>query len=213
MLIDLNQRTYLEQLKIQNKVYLLDKPFTLLDIYKSLLSVTGYEHLLSIENTPEDPGQQADISWLSKRKILVVEDDPTNQMITKEMLSKLKIDIDIVSNGSEAVSAVYNHPYDAILMDINTPMLNGYEATKQIRSDRQFAPIPIIGMSAYTLQEHKEKALSAGMNAYITKPFGSSQLFEMLSQHLSGIPKNTDSPVNLNAEETANLPIIKGVDI
>jgi len=214
LLVNLVERQYLAHLETTGITYLLEKPVTLMDIYKSIMSVTGYENLLPKSNETDHQDKKAEISWLSTRKLLLVEDDPTNQIITKEILAKRNINIDIVSNGKEAISAIYDQPYDAILMDINMPELNGYDATKQIRSDRQFAPIPIIGMSAYAQPGDKEKALKAGMNGYINKPIIASNLFKALSQHLQDIPKNTTTPINLKSEALTEIfPRINGVDI
>jgi len=212
LLVDLAERQDLSQHKTTDISYILEKPVTLMDVYISLMSVTGLEQLLPKSNLYVHQDQQTEMSRLSTRKLLLVEDDPTSQIITKEILAKLKIDIDIVSNGKEAISAIYGQPYDAILMDINMPEFNGYDATKRIRSDRQFSPIPIIGMSAHVQPEDKEKALNSGMNGYINKPIVASKLFQALSQHLKDLPKNTTIPVNLNSELTRNLPTIKGLD-
>jgi PAS domain S-box-containing protein len=214
LLVNLVEQQYLSLFKATNISYLLEKPVTLMDIYKSLMTVTGLEHLLPKRSSYGHQKQHAALSWLSARKLLIVEDDPTNQLIIKEILAKLKIDLDIVSNGKEAVSAIYVQPYDAILMDINMPELNGYDATKQIRSDRQFAPIPIIGMSAHAQPEDREKALEAGMNGYINKPILAAKLFQVLSQYLQDIPKNIIIPVNMKDDETAVVfPNITGINV
>jgi PAS domain S-box-containing protein len=210
--INLLDRRDLSQLTT-DQTYLLEKPVTLLDIYKSLMGAAGLEFSLLKSETSENEYLHADMPWLSARKILLVEDDPTNQFITKKILEKLNIEIVIASNGKEAVSAIYEQPYDAILMDISMPVLNGYDATKQIRSDRQFAPIPIIGMSAHAQTKDRERALRSGMNGYITKPIVASKLTRVLSQYLQDIPKNTDTPVNLRSGAVTILPEIKGIDI
>ena len=213
LLINLDERRNASLLTESGISYFLEKPFGLIDTYKAIMEVSGNKSLLKSNNKDERRTMQSQISWMSTRKLLLAEDDPTNQLITREILSKVGIDINIVSNGKEAVSAVYDQPYDAILMDINMPELNGYEATKQIRNNRQFAPMPIIGMSAHAQPEDKENALNAGMNGYITKPIVASQLLQVLSLHLKDIPKNTSIPVSLKNEETVDLTVLKGINV
>jgi len=213
LIVDLNDRQHLSQLKTEAISYILEKPVTLTDIYQSVMSVSGLERFPSKSKDVAHHDIRTKMVWLSTRKLLLVEDDPTNQIIIKEILATLKIDTDIVSNGKEAISAIYDQPYDAILMDINMPVLNGYDATKQIRSDRQFAPIPIIGMSAHAQPEDRELALNAGMNGYIIKPIVASKLFQTLSKYLKDIPKNTITPINFKNDGIADLPIVNGIDV
>jgi PAS domain S-box-containing protein len=206
LLINIDERRNATLLAELDICYFLEKPFSLMDIYKAIMDVSGHRSLLLNTNKDEHLTIQSQMTWFSTRKLLLAEDDPTNQFITKEILSKVGIEIDTVANGKQAISAVYDRPYDAILMDINMPEINGYEATKQIRNDIQFAPIPIIGMSAHTQPEDKEKALKAGMNGYITKPIIASQLLQTLSRHLKDIPKNTSVPVSLKNQDSEGLP-------
>jgi len=106
-------------------------------------------------------------------KVLVVEDNKSNQLLMTIILEDLGLDIDIVNDGIEAVQAFQTEAYDLILMDENMPNLNGIEATIQIReleAQVQSAPIPIIAVTANALKGDREKFLNAGMNEYISKP-------------------------------------------
>ena len=105
--------------------------------------------------------------------ILVAEDNKANQMFMKVILDKMKIKFDIANNGEEAIELAKKNHYDLILMDISMPMMNGLEATKEIR---KFSNIPIIALTANVIEENKEKFLRAGMDDCLSKPLEIEQL-------------------------------------
>jgi hypothetical protein len=115
-------------------------------------------------------------------KILVAEDNKVNQMIIKKHLTNLNIDYELVENGKEAVDYCANHRVDLIFMDIQMPVKDGYQATVEIKNIHPH--IKIIGISANALSEQKDKAISIGMDGYITKPFKKDDLILMLNRHL-----------------------------
>jgi signal transduction histidine kinase/ActR/RegA family two-component response regulator len=119
------------------------------------------------------------------QKLLLVEDNPLNQEIAKEILSEYGFEIEVANNGREAVEMVSQaRPgrYDAVLMDIQMPVMNGYEATREIRGleDKAQAQIPIIAMTANAFDEDRRNALNAGMNEFITKPVDVEKLLGIL---------------------------------
>ncbi|MEZ5583621.1 MAG: response regulator, partial [Candidatus Competibacteraceae bacterium] len=123
--------------------------------------------------------------------VLVAEDNPVNQTVVEEMLRELGCRVDIVANGSKAVEAAKQHRYDLILMDVQMPELDGYQATAVIRNQENeagtvgTAPVPIIAVTANALAGSQEECLAAGMNDYISKPFRQSQLAALLQRWLS----------------------------
>lgn len=126
-------------------------------------------------------------SWPGKT-VLVVEDDKLNFTILKKYLQKTRINILWAQNGKEAVDICTEHhqlhqQLDLILMDMHMPLLNGYEATRQIKSI--MPNIPIIAQTANAMHTEKEDALEAGCNDYITKPIKQSQLLDLLNKHLN----------------------------
>ena len=103
--------------------------------------------------------------------ILIAEDSLVNQMIMTRMLKHLGLLVDVVSSGSEAVSAVNDFRYDVVFMDVNMPTMDGIEATKKIINSHPFNDRPkIVALTASTLPEEKEKCMEAGMDDFITKP-------------------------------------------
>ena len=128
-------------------------------------------------------------STLLNRRLLLAEDDLTNQEIAKAVLGNAGMLVDVVNNGEKAVKAVKVKRYDAIIMDIEMPELNGYEATRLIRSYMQYDDIPIIGMSAHALTGDAEKGLEVGMNGYMTKPINKQTVLNKLLQLLKEKPR------------------------
>ncbi|WP_083453388.1 response regulator [Desulfatitalea tepidiphila] len=113
-------------------------------------------------------------------RILVAEDNPTNQQVALAILEGAGMAVTIVNNGEEAVQAVQAGPFDAVLMDIQMPRMNGYEATRTIRQIPELAHLPIVAMTAHAMKGDEEKCLEAGMDGYISKPVNQDRLFHTL---------------------------------
>jgi signal transduction histidine kinase/ActR/RegA family two-component response regulator len=122
------------------------------------------------------------LNYINKR-ILLVEDDEINTIIIKKILEKNSLTVDIVNNGQSAIEKARNFKYDLILMDINMPILNGYDATNAIRGfDKQ---VPILALTATTLFGIKDKAMNMGMNDILYKPLNSKELLEKLEYYFN----------------------------
>ena len=113
-------------------------------------------------------------------RILVAEDNPTNQQVAQAILEGAGIAVTIVNNGEAAVEAVRSSDFDAVLMDIQMPRMNGYKATRLIRQLPKGPSIPIIAMTAHAMKGDEEKCLDAGMDGYISKPVNQDRLFHTL---------------------------------
>ncbi len=112
--------------------------------------------------------------------ILVAEDNYTNQLVARAILEGAGVLVKIVENGQEAVAAVQHEPFDAVLMDIQMPKMNGYEATRQIRTLPGCEELPIIAMTAHAMKGDEEKCLEAGMDGYVAKPINQDRFFYTL---------------------------------
>lgn len=126
-------------------------------------------------------------------RILVVEDNKINQLVTQKIMDKNKIPCDMASDGFMALHFLETHTYDVILMDISMPIINGYDTTKKIRS--LGIDTPIIALTAYDKEEITEEVELSGMNDCLIKPFEPEKLFKMIYQH---IQKKEIATVNLN---------------
>jgi PAS domain S-box-containing protein len=105
-------------------------------------------------------------------KVLLAEDNKINQVVAGKFLSKWEVEMDIAENGAEALEMVQNKNYNLVLMDLQMPVLDGFEATKKIRKlGGKYSKIPIIALTASAVLEIHEEAISAGMDDFVTKPF------------------------------------------
>ncbi|MCX6613787.1 MAG: response regulator [Acidobacteria bacterium] len=123
-------------------------------------------------------------------QVLVVEDNPVNQRISSLMLRKLGFAVDLANNGEEGVAMWAEGNYDAIIMDCQMPVLDGYSATARIR-EQELAQgqgsshrLPIIALTAHAMSHDRQKCLDSGMDDYLTKPVEASELGATLNRWL-----------------------------
>ncbi|WP_425915035.1 ATP-binding protein [Pseudomonas sp. GWSMS-1] len=124
----------------------------------------------------------------SGQSVLLVEDNPVNQTVIESMLRSLGYQVSVVADGAQAVDKVSQHRYAAILMDCRLPIMDGYEATRQIRQLPDCAQLPIIALTANALQGDREACLNCGMNDYLAKPFKRADLQRILQRWLPPRP-------------------------
>ena len=139
------------------------------------------------EKADQEQDLQKEIKTRKGSRLLLAEDNEVNQEIIEAIFENSGIDIDIASNGAEAVEKHGQSSYDMILMDIQMPVLDGYEATKKIRKTDK--DIPIIALTANAMKEDIKKTKEAGMNRHLNKPIEVEQLLLAILEH---IPKKTD---------------------
>ena len=115
-----------------------------------------------------------------RARILLVEDNPVNQLVAKGMLSKLGCEVMVAAHGGEALRQLAQHRFDLVLMDCNMPVMDGYEASRQIRQSELWADLPIVALTANAMPEERERCRTAGMNDYLSKPFRREELQALL---------------------------------
>lgn len=121
-------------------------------------------------------------SIFTGKSILLVEDNKINQMITKKMIEKKGMQCEIIDNGEEAIKHLKTNTYDLVLMDVHLPGINGTEATTEIRKFN--SEIPIIALTAISLNENREMLLSYGMNDVVTKPFIPENFYDTIAKYI-----------------------------
>jgi len=118
------------------------------------------------------------------RRILVVEDQEDNRQILRDLLASADYEMTEAENGQEALDAVAKERPDLILMDIQLPIMDGYEATRRIKGNPAYKDIPIIVVTSYALSGDEGKARDAGCDAYVTKPYSPRQLLAKIREYL-----------------------------
>ncbi|SEN79406.1 Signal transduction histidine kinase [Duganella sp. CF517] len=113
--------------------------------------------------------------------VLVVDDNSINQQVASEILQRAGVRVDLAGSGDEAARMVHARKYDAVLMDIQMPDMDGYQATALIRADERHAALPIIAMTAHAVAGYRERCLAMDMNDYVTKPIDPDTLYAVLA--------------------------------
>jgi CheY-like chemotaxis protein len=123
-----------------------------------------------------------------RSRVLLAEDNAVNQTLALRLLEKHGYSVIVASNGAEAVAAFENDRFDVVLMDIQMPEMDGFEATAAIRAKEKLTGghVPIVAMTAHALKGDQERCISAGMDAYVSKPIRTSELFSTLESMLAG---------------------------
>ncbi|MFM4747643.1 response regulator [Aeromonas veronii] len=163
--------------------HFLPKPMTenaLLAKVDELLNGSSYE--LNLRKAEAQGDQQHFKSLLQGTRVLLAEDNRVNQQLIIEYLRRVDAVVCVVSNGREAVERVAEQPFDVILMDLQMPVLDGLDATRQIRKMVDKHDVPIIALTASAMPGDKERCLGVGMNGYVTKPVSKRDLYNNLLQ-------------------------------
>jgi len=158
------------------------KPVTksmLVDTLVNVFARTG-------EETTATTPQSERVTALDGARILLTEDNEINQQIAVELLEGVGATMKVANNGREAVEILFNAPqpapFDLVLMDLQMPEMDGYQATAKLRSDPRFSTLPIIAMTAHATIEERQRCLAAGMNDHVSKPIDPAILFETVAR-------------------------------
>ncbi len=142
--------------------------------------------------------------YFKGKKVLLVEDNKINQQVAKNILKKFGLEVDIANNGNEAIIILCKKKYDLVLMDVQMPEMDGFEATKIIRDPHSNVidhNVPIIALTAHAMESHKKECLEAGMDDYIVKPIDIEKLKNVLKKWLLKGDKMQKEPNNQPKEE------------
>ena len=160
---------------------------------------------------PKSPSIAPIVTAHASMKVLIAEDGHVNQLVGARMLEKRGHLVTLASNGQEAVGLFKTNHFDAILMDVHMPGINGYEATAQVRQIEQATGthIPIIAMTANAMKGDRERCLAAGMDAYIAKPLRSAELFPVVEQFARRPASQEPAPAAHELDSPAGGPALE----
>jgi PAS domain S-box-containing protein len=189
------------------------KPVTKSMIVDTLVNVFAHADMTADATT--EAGQ---MSRLHGARILLTEDNDINQQIAVELLEGAGASVKVANNGREAVDILSNSsqppPFDVVLMDLQMPEMDGYQATAKLRADARFANLPIIAMTAHATIEERQRCLAAGMVDHISKPIDPGHLFETVGKFYK--PKDATTFVKKSevraGQSSDALPDIEGLD-
>lgn len=196
---------------------ILVKPITASMLYDSLVQMLGHDVPIGgqASSSISEPLEMDSGKGLVGVRLLLVEDNKMNQQVAVGLLSKNGVDVTIANNGKEAVEMLFDTSsrprFELILMDIQMPVMDGFSATREIRKlesegskegmKRERKPIPIIAMSAHAMSGDKEKALSMGMNDYVSKPIDPDALFKAICRWLPSKASASTNPQAINTRD------------
>jgi signal transduction histidine kinase/DNA-binding response OmpR family regulator len=186
------------------------KPVTQSILFNAIITSLGGVNVASDNQL----AQQTQINDLGRVNILVVEDNEINQQVALELLDRINAQVELASNGQQAVTKIKEQKFDLVLMDIQMPKMDGYQTTKKIRQDLELPNLPIIAMTANAIKGDKERALAVGMDDYITKPLDLDQFFATLKNWLPARSSlKEESTSSKNDDLVQQLAGITAIDI
>ena len=172
---------------------ILTKPVTPASFYDALAASLGLDPrpLVAAESLAERRGEQR--HGLRGKRVLVVEDNELNQELMQELLGDAGIEVVIAGDGVQALARLAESRFDGVLMDVQMPVMDGYEATRRIRAEPRWQNLPIIAMTANAMLGDRERTLTAGMNDHVAKPVDFAALFETMARWIL-LAAGTPSP-------------------
>jgi len=164
------------------------RPLARTALYQALRRILMGEEQAQLENHAQ--------AGATKRRanILLVEDNPVNQLVAKGMLGKLGCEVTVAAHGGEALRELEVRNFDLVLMDCNMPVMDGYEASRQIRQSGRWPQLPIVALTANAMPEERERCRAAGMSDYLAKPFRREELITLIDLWVPLQPSEIQAP-------------------
>jgi polar amino acid transport system substrate-binding protein len=189
--------------------YLL-KPVNASVLFDAIMQALGKEVQGVFRAGRKKEQNAGELSAISGARVLLVEDNEINQQVAQEILQGAGLIVTVVNNGQEGVDAARQNQYDAILMDIQMPVMDGHTATREIRNLKsEIRNVPIIAMTAHAMAGDEQKSLDAGMDGHVTKPIDPDQLFATLQKWIKpGEKRIKDQPPQISTQHPESDPSV-----
>jgi CheY-like chemotaxis protein len=156
---------------------------------------------------------------LGGMRVLLVEDNPINQQLAVELLEFKGVTVEVANHGQQALEKIAAQPndfYDLVLMDLQMPVMDGYEATRRLRSDKRYYELPIVAMTAHAMVEERDRCKALGMQDHVSKPIEPDALYAMLSRFYVTGKRAAPDPAATSKAPAGNAPVslpqIEGLD-
>jgi two-component system sensor histidine kinase/response regulator len=190
----------------------LAKPFTRDSLLHAVLHACGHNSDVRHKETGVTAKVQAAIRQLRGGRILLAEDNALNQELAMELLTSNGLLVTLAEDGQQALNLLQQHQFDAVLMDCQMPVMDGYAATAAIRQLEQFKQLPIIAMTANVMAADIQQALDAGMNAHIAKPINVNEMFLVMAKWIKIASPEPEAEVIRAPSDQIQLPDLAGID-
>ncbi|MFW2457506.1 response regulator, partial [Methyloversatilis discipulorum] len=164
----------------------LTKPASTSSLYDAIVSALG--HQVAAEGSSGDAPGSFRSDALRGRRVLLVEDNPINQELGVEILTGAGVRVTVAENGAEALRRLDAEEFDCVLMDVQMPVMDGLEATREIRRRERLNKLPVIAMTAGAMPWEREQTRAAGMDDHVTKPVDVDELLRTLTRWLGSVP-------------------------
>ena len=197
----------------------LAKPISASALFDAIMEVFHKEPRRREETSPTHNAQDiSDVESLEGLRVLLVEDNVVSQQVACEILQSAGIEAEVADNGKIAVERVESEQWDCVLMDVQMPVMDGYQAVRLIRENEEKLELPVIAMTANAMKGDREKCLAAGMDDYITKPINPRELFEALARwavQAGGDAGSGGASVDFSPEPVPKEPAVEldGIDV
>ena len=190
----------------------IEKPIHRSLVFNAILDVFGEESAKRSVNIGQDGVEEIQVKQsIGGARILVVEDNAINMQVIRELLNRVGLVVEEANHGKMALRMVQTRIYDAVIMDLQMPEMDGFTATRLIRGDKRFIKLPIIAMTAHAMEEDRQKCLEAGMNGHVSKPFDPKELYDQLTRWIDITPPTVDVPIE-SIQSTVELPDLPGLN-
>ncbi|PZX11285.1 PAS domain S-box-containing protein [Breznakibacter xylanolyticus] len=209
----------IDRLQVKSVVY---KPFVYTRLFNKLLKATGQVGLKELNRQKRQVSALNELRNRKDVRVLLVEDNETNQQIGVELLEIAGVAVDVADNGQIAID-ILRQPgalerYSLVFMDIQMPVLDGYAATRAIRAMPGYDSLPVVAMTAEAIEGTREKCLASGMDDMISKPVNPEEIYETILLYLPEIEADESIATDeLNGEKplqtASSIPVIKGLNI
>jgi len=194
--------------------FFLSKPVTLSRLLESIRKILEPDSVSAFQTSKQE---KPSLPHFSGVKVLLVEDNDISQEIAQEHLRNAGMEVALANNGKEALDILESgRTFDIILMDCQMPVMDGYEAVREIRRKEAFKDIPILALTAHAMSGDRRKALQAGMNDYITKPFEPEEMLTTIGKWVPAAARARESLEPAKPEKLpfkVPLPQVSGLDI
>ena len=195
----------------------LSKPVTSSALFDAIMTAFGRHGPRRMVHPPSLGPSAEHLGRLQGARVLLVEDNGFNQQVAMELLAAMGVQVTLAVDGQDALAVLRTEAFDAVLMDLQMPVMDGYEATRRLRADSAFAQVPILAMTAHAMAQERERCRVLGMNDYITKPINPGDLAATLARWVpqaapAVLPQAQASPQEAGLQEAmAGIETARGL--